>query len=297
MSSVCHSCANELDQSVSIKCRGFCTAVFHPGCTGLSGDMLEEVIRNRQLFWLCKACSSLMHDIRFRKSVKMAHEVGSSKQLNEHSEILEALKTEVMAELKTEIRSNFAMLIGSNSLTPRTSTNRKGVGRRRLFGIRKQPADPSKNLLCGEGSGEIPGGVTVVKRDDPKFWVYLSRISPDVTAEQVISMVKSRLATEDVVAFRLVPKDRDISTLSFVSFKVGMKQELRAKALTASTWPTGIYFREFEEKGRREQNFWKPSETAHPEVTPGQEEMLSENDDRLVTPLNHHSQPLTVMTE
>lgn len=50
----------------------------------------------------------------------------------------------------------------------------------------------------------------------------------------------------DVV--RLVAKDADITKLSSVSFKIGMSPDHRELALDASTCPSGLLFREFDEQ-------------------------------------------------
>ena len=109
-------------------------------------------------------------------------------------------------------------------------------------------------------------GVTTVPLPTEKFWIYLSRISPDVTADQIVALANNRLGTSGAEAFRLVAKGRDVSTLSFISFKVSVDAELKAKALSASTWPSGILYREFkDERG----NFWKPQKTvATPQPVP-----------------------------
>ncbi|XP_055622381.1 uncharacterized protein LOC129765949 [Toxorhynchites rutilus septentrionalis] len=63
-------------------------------------------------------------------------------------------------------------------------------------------------------------------------------------------MVKANLNTDDELSvFKLIAKDKDISTLSFVSFKVGLDPSLKTKALDSETWPEGVLFREFEDFG------------------------------------------------
>lgn len=261
---------------MAVKCKGFCAAVFHPKCSGLPESMQGEVARIKQLYWLCVSCSKLMDDIRFRNSVKSAHEAGCAEQFTEHNDILSTLKAEMMCELKSEIRSNFAILLNSNSLTPKTSKRpiRDSTRVRRIFANTAKPSQGvKKRVLVGEGSAEFPCVmVPNINKNEPKFWLYLSRISPEVTTEQLASMVKSRLDSDEIMVFRLVPKGRDIGTLSFVSFKVGIKQELKAKALSTSTWPRGVYFREFEEKSRQSGNFWKPSDAQMSQGTVPQRE-------------------------
>lgn len=97
----------------------------------------------------------------------------------------------------------------------------------------------------------------MVPSKQPKFYLYLSRIAPEVSVEQVTALVKKRLDADDILVTRLVAKGRDVSTLSFVSFKVGMNPEHKIKALSTSTWPKGIVFREFSGDSSSG-NFWRP---------------------------------------
>lgn len=73
-------------------------------------------------------------------------------------------------------------------------------------------------------------------------------IQPDVTNDAVLAMVKENLELEtNPIIMKLVPKDRDVSNLTFVSFKIGLPVDLKTKALDPTTWPEGLMFREFEQ--------------------------------------------------
>lgn len=72
-------------------------------------------------------------------------------------------------------------------------------------------------------------------------------------------MVKTRLGTDDVKVDKLVPRGKDTSNLTFVSFKIGIAHELKEKAMTSSTWPLGIRFREFENYSSNRMGFWDPT--------------------------------------
>ena len=72
---------------------------------------------------------------------------------------------------------------------------------------------------------------------------------------------------------KLVPKGIDLSTLRFVSFKIGVSYELKEIALTRDTWPENVFFREFEDN--RTKNFTrvvrlnlKPKEGSQLEANP-----------------------------
>lgn len=259
MSFVCHSCANDI-QGDRIDCRGFCKAVFHPKCCDNNKELWDTVNRNPQIFWMCNSCSIVMNDIRQRKNIKDAYDAGIEKQLSTHTELLEQLKKEIMVELKDEIRSNFTKIVNSSSITPVTTrptrTLIRTIESRRLF-QRKDENVPTLIHATGDSLSPSYGRLTVPIRSDTKFWLYLSRIASDVTPEQISDLVKNRLATQDVEVVRLVARNRDVQSMSFISYKVGVSTDLKTKALSPPTWPKGLLFREFVDN-RKNQFFWKP---------------------------------------
>lgn len=264
MTTTCHSCATDVADD-SISCNGFCKAEFHLKCVNITLAVCDEVKKNTQLFWMCRSCTKLMDDIRFRNSIRGAYEAGQENVLGAHNEVVQKMKSDIMNELKSELRLNFAALINSSSLTPKSSTrptNATGsLRRRQLFGKPEVFERRQQDLMCGTGSSLSPSqGTFAVPPPKQKFWLYLSRISRDVTVEQMRELAMQRLETNDVEAFRLVANGKDVSSLSFISFKVGMSPDLKAKALSTSTWPKGILFREFKDN-RSVANFWNPSRT------------------------------------
>lgn len=257
---ICHSCAEDVhDEYVS--CQGFCNAVFHLRCCGASPELLKEVTSHRQMFWLCKSCSHLMVDLRHRRSVQCAYEAGQELSLSHHNRIVEQLKTEILSELKAELKTNFEKLISSSSLTPSRGSGSVNLGSRRLFGTNVAPASGTKNGTPAPNVGTKsptlrPEGL-VAGTEEPRFWLYLSRISRRVTEEQISKLATNRLGVTDLKVTRLVAKGRDVSRMKFISFKIGMHISLKTKALTQSLWPEGLVVREFEE--RSGEKFWEPA--------------------------------------
>lgn len=273
MTSSCQSCASEISDT-QVVCHGFCNATFHPACCGIASSAFGEVMKNDQLFWMCKPCADLMNDVRMREAVRAGYESGQEKLLTAHNEIVESLKQEILVELKNELKSNFSSLINSSSLTPRTSKWTSGVmstRRRRLFGKPSVSKSQKQPLMLGTAESLSPSlGNFAAAAPSQKFWLYLSRISREVTVEQVRALASRRLGTDDVDVVKLVGKGRDVSTLSFISFKIGLDTTVKSKALSSSTWPKGIYYREFIDN-RTNANFWKP------QLTPNQGGLLPNN--------------------
>lgn len=284
MTDTCHSCATDI-KDLYIKCHGFCNAVFHPQCCGLNSSVFDEVKKNKQIFWLCKSCSSLMSDIRLRRTVRSAYESGQENVLDKHNEIVEKLKSEILIDLRQEIRTNFATLINSNSRTPKSSKcAAAGIksARRRIFEKTDAASRlPQQPLMCGTAESLSPSLGNIAASSSQTFWLYLSRISRDVKVEQVRKLATERLGTDNVEVVRLVANGRDISSLSFISFKIGLNADFKEKALSSATWPKGILFREFKDN-RSIANFWNPNQTPN-QTTPGNGAILNSqpNDDTM----------------
>lgn len=268
---LCHACTEDVkDEYVS--CQGFCNAVFHLHCSSAKPELLKEIASHRQIFWLCRSCSSLMVDLRHRRSVQSAYEAGQELSLSHHNRIVEQLKSELLSDLKTELSANFAKLIASNSLTPKSASHGaggfRGSGSRRLFNnpappLRPHPMPPQHDTGKPKETADVVEGVvaegygTATEEEVPRFWLYLSRVSRNVTEAQIAKLAVDRLGVVDVKVKRLVAKGKDVSRMRFISFKVGVHVDLKHKALASATWPDGLVFREFEE--RNAEIFWEPS--------------------------------------
>ncbi|XP_055614875.1 uncharacterized protein LOC129761186 [Toxorhynchites rutilus septentrionalis] len=280
MTATCHACATDIADE-SIFCNGFCKAEFHLKCVNLTSAFYNEMKKNTQLFWMCKSYSKLMDDIRFCNTIRDAHEAGYQNALSAHNEIAQRIKSEILNELKSELRMNFTALINSNSLTPKSSTRPAytagSIRSRRLFPEQKATERQQNDLMHGTASSLSPSFDNfAAPAPKQKFWLYLSRISCNVTVEQVHELAIQRLETNDIEVLRLVAKGKDVSGISFISFKLGISSDLKAKALSTATWSKGILFREFKDN-RPVANFWQRPRTPNADsslysVTPDRQE-------------------------
>ena len=79
-----------------------------------------------------------------------------------------------------------------------------------------------------------------------KFWLYLSRLNPLITDQDVQNIVSRCLCVADSIdVVRLVPKGKDVTGMTFVSFKIGLDPSMKDLALDPASWPAGLQFREF----------------------------------------------------
>lgn len=190
---------------------------------------------------MCDKCAELFENSHFRTI---------STQADENSPL--SSLTSAITELRAEIKQLHSKPIANPSpVTPRWPVleQRRSAKRPRVI----EP-NPRAQDSCRVGSKKPHDDIMTVpicnQVMEKKFWLYLSKIRPDVTVEAVCAMAKANLnLDDDPIIVKLVPKGKSIETLSFVSFKIGLDLSLKDKALDPETWPEGLLFREFEDYG------------------------------------------------
>lgn len=252
----CDRCAKSVkpDDDV-IQCMGFCNHVCHVRCANLNGPLAKVLREKSNLFWMCDECVKLMKFCRFKDVVSSLGNVISTVVGHQQNSVLE-LKDEI-------VRNNrqVAQLTNKiNAATPLQTRNLDRPSKRR----RGDTVTPSKPIT---GTRVVTNNDTIVACPPPNlFWVYLSRFHPSVKMDVVEKLVRDGLQTRDTIrVVSLVKKGTDLSTLNFVSFKVGVPMECRSAALNPSSWPQGIVFRAFEDT-QTKSTVWLPS--TEPTTTP-----------------------------
>lgn len=244
MASICFACSNDLVVEDEIVCGGFCKSTFHIGCVHLCAETRTLIQTNSQLFWMCLSCTKMMQNANFRQAIAST---------NEAMLHLEVQQNKVLEELRTEIKQNTAKINSILSLTPRTpkrvgefSFSSQLAKRNRIDGSNSEKPQTIRKEQIGSKEDDQSFVVPLARREQ-KCWLYLSQFDPSATTDDISQLVKRNLETEsEVQAVKLIPKGRKLEELSFVSFKVGVQMDLREKALLATSWQKGIYFREFE---------------------------------------------------
>lgn len=106
-------------------------------------------------------------------------------------------------------------------------------------------------------------GLSVVRLPTPKprneirkfeKAIWISRLNPSTTPEEILEYISANTAVTDVSKLnchKLVKKDRDLSTLSFVSFKIEMNTDDFNILCDPSVWHEGVMVREFLEVRNR----------------------------------------------
>lgn len=258
---VCLSCSTTTATGETvIACEGFCAGSYHAKCVGLSADEKITCIKNPHVFWICTTCSTMLREIRYSEDMQMKFKSLASstpaarrtEQQNDNTEPVSICKsTDTIAEIKTEIaaiQKTLADLTASHQSVLSTTTNERPLAH-------SSPTSPHNSSHAGRSGhriGAIPrqiGNDYYSANYNEKFWLFFSRVKNDVSAEEIRSMVAECLGNSNsIVVQKLVSNWMDPALLPYISFKVGVDANLREQAMRPSTWPNGVWFREFKEK-------------------------------------------------
>lgn len=268
MPTVCEQCASDFT-GPAMKCMGFCASQFCCKCSGMTDETHRLMNNNGHMVWMCFACRNILAKTRFSNAVTSVNAANQN--------IIEALKTEIkdsiLNDIRTEIRTSFKTLVDAVPSTPLAAVPSPFPLSTRTKRPREIDVDDDNStrrppkLLCGTNTRHSDDNPVAVCPTNavPDFWLYLSNIQPNVADEQVRTMVNECLGTDNLKLVKLIPRDRDQRTLTFISFKVGISSDLKDKAMSVDTWPLGIRFREFEDHSLPRVGFWRPT-TPVPEI-------------------------------
>ena len=263
MDSSCVQCSKSVKSLDFIKCH-FCEHTAHTKCIGWTRANLDFVNnQSPNLSWFCNDCVSALDQLKARNS--------SLTTVNLVSTVSDCVN-DCLKEFKLELdKTNCALQALSDqfntSSAAKPASNRLTGKRPRDTGYKTTPSGRPTSALLG-GTRKVSDAVKVVDtvpKPVDKFWLYLSRIAPHVTEEDVAAMVQECVTGSEPVVKKLVKKDADLSSFAFVSFKVGVDRELKDNALDPSIWPNGIFFREFDDR-RKKEDFWKPKAPKVPRI-------------------------------
>lgn len=246
----CNKCDKVVNDSDLITCRGYCGNSFHMICMKLDYSVREVLNANeKNMFWLCDSCSELFSNDQFRKI--------SSRHINDMPEDtpLKSIKDDI-AGLK-QIVSALSSKIDAKPLTPVFNSWGKMDGIQTIPNTPKRIREDVQSTIKPSiirGSKAASEMVKTVRPPEDLFWLYLSAFEPSTSDSEIVAFVKECMSSTEVdpKVVRLVAKNKDPSTLSFVTFKVGVPKTLKDVALSSETWPDNIYFREFDNNSKNQ---------------------------------------------
>ena len=242
----CKTCTKVVSDKEGVICRGPCKSSYHILCVGL--DVSYEVLEanKKNLFWMCDGCADMFSS---EQSAPMSSHDNANEDVT-----LQSLKNDISG-LK-EVVYALSTKLESKPLTPSLKAPRRKAldsfpipntsKRIRDDGMGTKFKAKTSNMRGSKTASEL---VKTVAPPEEMIWIYLSAFHPSTTESGIAKLVKECIDlgtdTEPKVV-KLVPKDKDPGTLTFVTFKVGVSKKLKEVALSQDTWPENIFFREFD---------------------------------------------------
>ncbi|XP_055523259.1 uncharacterized protein LOC129717399 [Wyeomyia smithii] len=242
MASACKTCSSAVNGIDKVICRGNCRSLFHRTCIPNLQRSTSEIIstHSNNLFWLCDDCASSFNN--WLKLPDTAAPAGDSLKLCEAIDKLNS----VVTDLSCRIEKHFPG--GSTAPAQKLFVSQRKPGEQPTP---KRSRDNSAKFrataaaVCGTRT--IERVIKTVADERQQFWLYLSRLDPCHTVNDIAAMAQECLGiSETPKAVLLVKKDADLTKLNFVSFRVEIPKVMKESALRASTWPTGVLVREFD---------------------------------------------------
>ncbi|XP_053695687.1 uncharacterized protein LOC128743184 [Sabethes cyaneus] len=269
-----HSCYPQLvvNDFEPVRC-GFCGSFFHFGLQycELNECAHKELFTEGKAIFICATCKIDLNGRSIRTYVADKLKCVPDQPMNAalSNQNSRSIRTYVADKLKCEpdllknaaSSNQFQQLVETvrslsnkvdrlmqnraDQISKVTSLPELGVKRRRTEGSVRDSADYGTSTI--EFTDLSVTSITPTP-SPVKWWLYLSGFHPAITNADVTKIVSRCLDLDEDNAFdviRLVSKGTDSSNLPFVSYKIGLDPRLKQLALTASSWPTGLLFREF----------------------------------------------------
>ncbi|XP_058828154.1 uncharacterized protein LOC131688044 [Topomyia yanbarensis] len=233
-----------------IDCDGFCSE-----CVALTVAEVLSCNKHRNIFWMCTPCADIMSDVRnfgaFRDKRQAISDADCFVPIRAASV---AVHTKSQTD---EDNSNYLEEI--SKLKQQIADIQESVAEICRFRPDATSAlENSPDLSSSMSSTKLLQGTSIVSRFthsstkknsvSSRCWLFFIRIKNTVSENEVTAMVAEALGSEDIIVKRLVPEWKDVASMPFISFKVGVDSKLKRIALAPTTWPHGICFREFHEQ-------------------------------------------------
>lgn len=286
----CSVCNHRIDRndSTKVKCVD-CGKMFHSACVSSNDIDLANTMQSK-LMWKCNVCEiktkvvdpkfddgagTPKQPMRFSLFEKIENELRDIKALTiEFNESVNArLNTLQCAIERIEVLTAENQLLKDDlKLMHSKIQSLENSQQKNVMESDDSPVDTPQpsyaQLVRTSHSSSVPVKATVgtgqpVDTIKPailveKWYLYVSRIHPSVSPEAMIDYVCSKLGNtskEDVNCKLLLPKDRIIdSTLTYISFKIGLKEPDFNLLSNSDMWPPGVIIRPFVNHPRRPKN-------------------------------------------
>lgn len=240
----CGECHHDINDLEPVRC-GMCETYFHINqqCCGLNIRNLKDALSTGKILFICHPCRNELNGRSIRRYIDEHHQP-------EPSPLLASLPTQVkqLHDVVTELSKKVDNLSANPQRIPSVSVTPVWP---KIGAKRRREDRPDTNIPIARGTNTMDLSDLSVASISPVakpelFWLYLSRLNPLITDNDVQNIVSRCLGTTvPVDTIRLVPKGKDLSNVTFVSYKIGLDPSLKDLVLDPASWPAELQFREF----------------------------------------------------
>lgn len=254
---VCKRCQKKVSGDDGVVCRGYCGASFHAFCVNVDEPLRKQLGQYRNnVFWMCDGCANLFGNAHFRALM-----TGFDEKSSMVPSAIQSMQCEI-EKLHASVKTLSAKVDGMPTTpTPFSTPNPWPAIHRinRFTKSAKRFRDTDGNPVNVEDGSMKMGTKTTnpcsticldSRQEDELIWIYLSAFHPNTTESQISSFVTECLeltANAHLKVIKLVPKGKDLNTLNYVSFKIGLSVQFKEKAFSCESLPENIRFRQFED--------------------------------------------------
>lgn len=230
----------------------FCTHKFHAiKCGNITKEVCVSIKTVKNINFFCDSCldSNLTPMVakKFDKLTATVEEV--VKKGNSYDELVKKIDTltSEMAVIKNVVNSGISSTISLG--TPSLKNSRGGASvKRRITDSFHEDSFPTLKKRREEdkaihGTSEIASTIKIVESSE---YFHVSRFDPKVDTEVMKTWIGSLLNHTDITCVKLIPRNRTLDDLTFVSFKLGIAKSMAHKVLVASIWPKNVTVKPFE---------------------------------------------------
>lgn len=240
-----------------IRCDGCCETEYHLSCTKLNVYDLHRCTDNDNLLWMCDRC---LYTFRKQLPVPKCDDTNKPNDEKQNESKIECDMESTLHSLQLEVAEIKQCL---SDLKPSTSSSPTSSISSNVLPVSSTPQGTSgfdrTTSLCQNETSQLLMGTriqTAPVNNARKFWIFFTKVAKHVSVDAFKEMVSNCLHLNDPPdVHRIIPRWSSYDTLRYVSFKVGVDWSSKDMALKESTWPDGLFFREFI---RGESSYWEP---------------------------------------
>lgn len=236
----CVTCNKVFSTTDVVLCK-LCDVQFCYECCGIDRAAINSMKKFANLCYFCNSCKIWFVNKDMTKLLKKIDVI-----VDRAAEKLDLIKN--LNKIETEVAENRKLI---NVLLDKNTVD---IANKPLSAVVAEPvSNPIRYTSPGltqevMGTGTQINSIRTVPLPSKKF-LYISRFDPSVTTDRIVEYICDKLqncSPEDVECKLLLSKDRVIdNSLTFISFKIGLKETHYNMLNNSEAWPLGVIIRPF----------------------------------------------------